>query len=280
MDFTALTLANPSAIDAENTILSGLAKIFVPSGTTTGIILPHPASPGETFNRTKKDVSTAMYGRKRKLKSLTTGVEFTRSFQSLGSNDYVLRALHSGGPALATALTAATPPAWTATTAIALGTYRKATATSAVFEATTAGTTGATEPTWPTTNGDTVTDGDVVWTKRAAAPAPGKIIIENRVATRGRMIDVYLNAEDADNLPAEIYVAPEIDLEGNGIPTGRDGENETTLAWTETVYAPTGYTLPSSVGSLGSNTVEGGIWIIDIPPAQLQATVNALITGA
>ena len=36
-----------------------------------------------------------------------------------------------------------------------------------VYECTTAGTTGAVEPTWPTTVEDTVNDGTVVWTCRA-----------------------------------------------------------------------------------------------------------------
>ena len=42
-----------------------------------------------------------------------------------------------------------------------------------LFECTTAGTThAATEPTWPTTTGETVTDGTAVWTARDAAELP------------------------------------------------------------------------------------------------------------
>lgn len=39
-------------------------------------------------------------------------------------------------------------------------------------EATTGGTTATTPPTWPSTVGETVADGEVVWTLRATHPAP------------------------------------------------------------------------------------------------------------
>lgn len=55
--------------------------------------------------------------------------------------------------------------AWLAFTSFATGeTARPVTVNGKYFTATTGGTTGATEPTWPTTIGNTVTDGSVVWT--------------------------------------------------------------------------------------------------------------------
>ena len=57
--------------------------------------------------------------------------------------------------------------AWAASTAYTLGNYRRpTTANSLYYEVTTAGTSAASEPTWPTTIGTTVTDGTVVWTCR------------------------------------------------------------------------------------------------------------------
>lgn len=41
-----------------------------------------------------------------------------------------------------------------------------------VYEATTAGTSAGTEPTWPMTLGGTVTDGTAVWTARSITPIP------------------------------------------------------------------------------------------------------------
>lgn len=60
--------------------------------------------------------------------------------------------------------------AWAASTAYAVGNVRRATSvtdsTTLFFEVTTAGTSGTAEPTWPTTDGGTVTDGGVTWTAR------------------------------------------------------------------------------------------------------------------
>lgn len=60
--------------------------------------------------------------------------------------------------------------AWAASTALTLGVFRRPVtvgdAHEFIYEVTTAGTTAATEPVWPVTDGATVTDGTVVWTAR------------------------------------------------------------------------------------------------------------------
>jgi len=57
--------------------------------------------------------------------------------------------------------------AWVASTAYALGDIVIPTTNNGFwYECTTAGTSGASEPTWPTTEGQTVTDGTAVWTCR------------------------------------------------------------------------------------------------------------------
>lgn len=57
-------------------------------------------------------------------------------------------------------------PDWTKTTAYTAGKVVKpVTANGRSYRCTTAGTSGATEPTWPTTKNATVADGDIVWTE-------------------------------------------------------------------------------------------------------------------
>jgi len=57
---------------------------------------------------------------------------------------------------------------WAATTAYSLADFRESiTPNNYLYEVTTAGTSGASEPTWPTTPGGTVVDGTVTWTCRA-----------------------------------------------------------------------------------------------------------------
>lgn len=58
------------------------------------------------------------------------------------------------------------PDAWAAETAYSLGAYCvPSTANDHVYKCTTAGTSGASEPTWTTTAGGTVSDGTAVWTE-------------------------------------------------------------------------------------------------------------------
>jgi len=66
-------------------------------------------------------------------------------------------------------ITSKNAPNWTALTALSLGAIRSPTTGNGYYyEVTTAGTTSAYEPTWPTPEGTTVTDGTVVWTCRLA----------------------------------------------------------------------------------------------------------------
>ncbi|MBU1565577.1 MAG: hypothetical protein KJ630_08105 [Proteobacteria bacterium] len=58
----------------------------------------------------------------------------------------------------------ATAGTWAATTAVTAGTLKKPTASNDhYYRCKTGGTTGSTQPTWPTTAQATVTDGTVVW---------------------------------------------------------------------------------------------------------------------
>ena len=64
--------------------------------------------------------------------------------------------------------------AWAATTAITINAVRRPTTSNTLrYEATTGGTTGGSEPIWPTTDGATVTDGTVIWTCRNWAKTGG-----------------------------------------------------------------------------------------------------------
>ena len=74
---------------------------------------------------------------------------------------------------------------WRVSTAVSAGvTVRPTTGNGKLYECTTAGTTAATEPTWPTTVGNTVADGTVVWTCRAGATHDGVVRFDGIDPTR------------------------------------------------------------------------------------------------
>lgn len=74
--------------------------------------------------------------------------------------------LHSADPGTTGANEQPIPAAWAASTAYALNDVRRPTTSNGfTYIVTTAGTSAATEPVWPTAEGSTVTDGTVVWTR-------------------------------------------------------------------------------------------------------------------
>lgn len=92
--------------------------------------------------------------------------------------------------------------AWAATTLYSTGAFRRPLtgSTGLRYEATTGGTSGGTEPAWPTVVGQTVNDGSVVWTaRRLAYQLKGLIRGRQGSAERSHVIgdDVYVIRSDS-----------------------------------------------------------------------------------
>ena len=67
-------------------------------------------------------------------------------------------------------------PAWSAATAISVGAkIRPTTTNNRIYQAGGSGTTGGSQPTWPTTIGATVVDNDITWTCIAYEDTPDEI---------------------------------------------------------------------------------------------------------
>lgn len=85
------------------------------------------------------------------------------------------------------AIGTASQPTWAATTAYALGNrVVPTTANGFYYECTTAGTSAATQPTWPTVIGNTVVDGTVTWTCKGGTSAnAGDTTLMSEITTGG-----------------------------------------------------------------------------------------------
>lgn len=93
--------------------------------------------------------------------------------------DAIARAQALGAPATLYAGLMKIRGKWTASTAVTTTSYVVPnTGNGRVYKCTTAGTTGGSEPTFPLTNGGTVTDNGVVWTEQTSAMELGTFPVE------------------------------------------------------------------------------------------------------
>lgn len=135
---------------------------------------------------------------------------------------------------------------WAATTAYTLGQYRKPTVSNNhYYKATVAGTSGGSEPTWPT-NGGTVTDGGVTWTDMG-------------LITKSSSTDYSLD------LPNGVVVA----LSTGTIEDGRPYNVDYTYAASTKLDAFTKVAAPEKFLRFeGLNTVDGSRVIVEIMRAK------------
>lgn len=111
------------------------------------------------------DHFSAKTGTRRKDRSLVTEIseEIIFTLDELSTEN--LRSFFRGNAVTASIARPASAATWVTLTAYALGVFvEPVTPNGRVYKCTTAGTTAGPEPTWPTTEGATVTDGTVVWT--------------------------------------------------------------------------------------------------------------------
>ena len=273
---------NVNSLNVPALQLSGAFRLFVPAPGNPFAALPqkaihlgHVRAPAETTNITSKKIDTAVYGASLTVLEVIAKIEQSGAFETASADDLLIRGLWAGSKA--TNGTPPATPAFAVSTALALGAY--VLNAGRYYQVTTAGTTGAAAPTFPTTTGATVTSGSVTFTDvGTVAPTNTLAVVSNLHGTvPGMLIDVYLSAITGDN--SEIYVAPSCVLRGDGYGSGHDGANETTLKFTYTVLAPNAYAIPASVGPFTTVPVTGGYNILGVAPGQENTVVSQIITG-
>lgn len=279
---------NPGNLDAHTINLSGGYRLFVPAKGSvfydaTGkkpINLGHVRNPAETFTPTTKKIETGVYGPLRTALEVISKTEETGTFETISSLNQTIRGLWAGSKAVEAGAPAATT--FAASTEYTLGALVVPTAANGhYYEVTAAGTTSGTEPTAWKTDGGTNASGTVTFTDKGTLSSAGGglvLIPRNHATFDGMLIDVTVSALDR---PLEIYVAPAINLRGDGYGGGRNSTDETSLKFAYTILAPpAGYKVPAAVAAAFEPVaVTGGYDLLNVPEAMENTIIDAIIAS-
>jgi hypothetical protein len=126
--------------------------------------------------------------------------------------------------------------AWAATTSYAVGyNARPVLANGLKYICTTAGTSGSTQPTFPTTIGATVVDGTVTWTC-AGADGNESHLFEFFVAGANPLVDItVINSTVSMSASVRVYYSLSIRTSATGIHFSVNGEPEVEIPTTATI---------------------------------------------
>jgi hypothetical protein len=116
------------------------------------------------------------------------------------------------------------PTAWTALNAVTLNEFRRPTVSNGRrYYASVGGTTGAIEPTWPTTNGGTVVDGTVTWTESGREGGSTFVIMQHSTIgeTGGVIVDtgITVAANTYYDIKMEYVTSTQWRVTINGVAT-------------------------------------------------------------
>lgn len=128
---------------------------------------------------------SAKTGTRRRDRSLVTQIEEEIVFTLDELSTENLRSFFRAGTVTPKSAVPSSASAWQASTAYALGDWVEPTTPNGfAYKATVAGTSSASEPTWPTTEGDTVVDGTVTWTAYAIGTKADEVMQLNGTEVR------------------------------------------------------------------------------------------------
>lgn len=131
-------------------------RFIIRAGASSGDVLLHLGTDQSFSNELMVNIDSAVS------RTLELGESFSSSVYCEYSGNYEVDT-----PLTLVWMREGNPSAWQASTAYAVGDVVQPTTSNGFkYECTAAGTTGAGEPTWPTTKGNTVVDGGVTWTCR------------------------------------------------------------------------------------------------------------------
>jgi hypothetical protein len=149
--------------------------------------------------------------------------------------------------------------AWVTLTALTAGLYRRpVTSNGFRYEVTTGGTTGATEPTWPTTIGATVTDGTVVFTCR------GTEIVDTNCPNTAAVV----------KKSSKIFATSNDVVRFCKTSTPRDWTTASDAGFLGVGIQQSGATNPTSLGEYAGNLVvffkdSSQVWTVDPDPSKM-----------
>ena len=265
----ATLVRNPDVIAGRNVTTKGRRAYFYRRGDLqlTDIGWPEaadfsndPETRAFTGNRDGRDV---------KVKEVVTGVTRTATIQTASTGDRAVKELYLGTRLIAGSELAT--EAFAPTSAVAVG--DSILANGYVYQVTTAGTTGETEPTWSQALGTLTTSGTATFRNIGTTDANRVYGAEDTLGTTDVGMIYVQSTELSDGLDGNtiVRIYPHANVRGNGEPTIQDFDG---YELEVSILANQGFTPPANIVNFGQSKADGFLYIV--PNSRLDEVEDAL----